>query len=39
MTMMMIMINWDGGMNWPDLTQDRDRRLNLVNAVLNLQVP
>jgi hypothetical protein len=29
---------WDGGMNWIDLAQDRDRRRGLVNAVMNLRV-
>ena len=28
-----------GGMEWNDLTQDRDRWQALVNAVLNLQLP
>ena len=30
---------WDGGMDWIDLIQDRDRWLDLVNAVMNLPVP
>jgi hypothetical protein len=36
---MMIMMKWDGGMNWTDLAQDRYRWLILVNAVMNLKVP
>jgi hypothetical protein len=31
-------IGWDG-MDWIDLTQDRDQRRSLVNTVMNLRVP
>jgi hypothetical protein len=29
---------WDGGMDWIDLAQDRERWWALVNVVMNLQV-
>jgi hypothetical protein len=30
---------WDRGMDWIDLTPDRDRWLALVNSVMNVWVP
>ena len=30
---------WNGGVNWIDLAQDRDRLQAVVNAVMNLRVP
>jgi hypothetical protein len=30
---------WDGGIDWNDMAQDRDRWRALVSAVMNLRVP
>jgi len=34
-----ILRKWDGGMDWIDLAQDRDRWQALVNMIMNLWVP
>jgi len=30
---------WEGGMDWIDVAQDRDRWRSLVNLVMKLRVP
>jgi hypothetical protein len=35
----LIINNWGGGMDWISVTQDRDRRRVLVNAVVSIGVP
>jgi hypothetical protein len=30
---------WDGGMDWIDMAQDRDRWRAVVSVVMNLRVP
>jgi hypothetical protein len=35
----LIFKNWDGGMDWINMTQDRDRWLALENAVMNMRIP
>jgi hypothetical protein len=34
-----ILEKWDGGVDWIDLAQDRDRWRAVVNAVMNVQDP
>jgi hypothetical protein len=35
----LIFRKWDGGMDWINLAQYRDRWRGLVNAVMNLRIP
>jgi len=35
----LIFKKWDRGMDWTDLTQNRDRMRAFVNAVMKLRVP
>ena len=37
-TLKLILRSGDGGMDWIDLVQDRDRRRALVNAVVNCRL-
>jgi hypothetical protein len=38
-TLKWIFKNWDGGIDWIELAQDRNRWRVLVNAVMNLRAP
>jgi hypothetical protein len=35
----LVLRKWDGGTDWIDLAQDRERLRVVLNAVMNLQFP
>jgi hypothetical protein len=39
MMMDLLEVGWEGGMDWIDLVQDRDRWQADVSVVMNLRVP
>jgi len=38
MTLKLIFKKWDGGMDWIDLAQDKERWWDLVKEVMNIRV-